>query len=278
MAIYTYNNDIHRFSLTEKIFRHYKNIQEKFKDSALFTFTILGSENEISKNLTLKYFESNAYIEFDQKNPKFKDNFYEMLGEKINLGIKISARNGTDIILWAGSNDYICVDFFEQIISFYKPDVPQIYGIDNFNNGKNAVFYTKYDGKRNHEKLMCLSCHKKFSYWWNGISDYCDRKKYKYCGGIIGINRKSLTLYPDILKKWSYDEGEIEEFILSRPEMEKFKGNNLFYMNIKSISNNDVTGYDTLKELNKKNTLNFNSFSEEFKKKFITEFYYFEKL
>lgn len=29
LAIYTYNNDIHRYTLTEKIFKHYKNISEK---------------------------------------------------------------------------------------------------------------------------------------------------------------------------------------------------------------------------------------------------------
>ena len=29
MAIYTYNKDIHKYNLTEKNFKHYKNIEEK---------------------------------------------------------------------------------------------------------------------------------------------------------------------------------------------------------------------------------------------------------
>ena len=118
LAIYTYNNDIHRYTLTEKIFKHYKNIQDKFKDLAEFSFTILGSENEISKNLTLKYFKSEEYFEFDQNHKSFKNDFYKMLGTKINTGMKISEQSKADILLWAGSNDYICFDFFELNCTF----------------------------------------------------------------------------------------------------------------------------------------------------------------
>jgi hypothetical protein len=278
LAIYTYNKNIHRYKLTKKIFKHYKNIQEKFKDLALFTFTILGSEKNISKNLVLKYFKSDEYIEFNQDNKIFKNDFYKMLGAKINKGINLSVKNNTDIVLWAGSNDYICFDFFERIINYHNTELPQIYGIDNYINGKNAVFLTNYDGNKNINKELCITCHPKFSYWWNGISDYCERKKYKYCGGIIGLNKKCLELYPDILSVWGYDEGAIEEYILKKPDINKFNSNNLFYMNIKTLSNNDITSFDTLKNYNKNTILKFGSFSNEFKKKFTKEFYYFNKL
>ena len=66
IAIYTYNKDIHRYKLTEKIFKHYKNIEDKFKDLAKFTFTIVGSENNLSRDLTLKYFKPEEYFEFQQ--------------------------------------------------------------------------------------------------------------------------------------------------------------------------------------------------------------------
>lgn len=278
LAIYTYNNDIHRYTLTEKIFKHYKNIQERFKDSALFTFTILGSENDISRNLSLKYFKTNAYIEFDQNDESFGNNFYKMLGKKISIGINLSAKNNPDILLWAGSNDYICFDFFKQIIEYYKPETPQIYGIDNYHNGNNAVFYTNYDGNRCVNKELCITCHSNKSYWWDGVSEYCGRKKFHYCGGIIGINRKCLRLYPDILSVWSYDEGGIEEYILKKPQIYKFNSKGLFYMNIKTLSESEINSFSKLLDLNKYHTLDFNNFSDEFKRKFIEEFKYFREL
>lgn len=278
LAIYTYNNDVHRFTLTEKIFKHYKNVQEKFKDLALFTFTILGSENEISKNLTLKYFKSEEYFEFDQNHTSLKNDFYKMLGTKINLGVNITAKNKPDILLWAGSNDYICFDFFEQIIKYYNPEVPQIYGIDNHKNGNNSVFFTHFDGNRHVNKDLCITCHKKLSYWWDGVSDYSGRKKYKYCGGIIGLNNKCLELYPDILSVWGYDEGAIEEYILKKPLIDKFNSKGLFYMNIKTLSKNEITSFEELKKLNKNNMLNFEVLSDEFKEKFTEEFNYFSNL
>ena len=278
LAIYTYNNDIHRYSLTEKIFKHYKNIQEKFKNLALFTFTILGSENKISQNLSLKYFKPEEYFEFDQNDKSFKNDFYKMLGAKINMGINKSLLNDPDILLWAGSNDYISFDFFKQIINYYKSDVPQIYGIDNYKNGNNVVFLTHFCGRQYLNKQICITCHKKLSYWWGGLSDYCDRKKFHYSGGIIGINKNCVNLYPDILSEWSYDEGQIEEFILKKPNIDKFNSQNVFYMNIKTVSNNEITSFGTLRNLNKNTTLNFNNFSREFKKKFTEEFNYFIKL
>jgi hypothetical protein len=278
LAIYTYNKDIHRYTLTEKIFKHYKNIQEKFKDSAEFSFTILGSENDISKNLSIKYFKSEEYFEFDQNDNSFKNDFYKMLGNKINTGMKISAKTESDILLWSGSNDYICFDFFEQIINYYNPEKPQIYGIDNYTNGNNSIFFTHFDGNRDIKNELCITCHKKISYWWDGISNYCNRKKYKYCGGIIGINKKCLTMYPDILSVWGYDEGAIEEYILKKPYIDKFNSKNLFYMNIKTLSKNEITSFEELKKLNKKNILNNNIFSDDFKEKFIKEFEYFVNL
>ena len=201
-----------------------------------------------------------------------------MLGNKINLGIHLSFKNNPNILLWAGSNDYICFDFFQQIIEKYNPLVPQIYGIDNYYNGNNAVFYTRFDANRYKENQMCMTCHNKMSYWWDGISDYCDRKKFKYCGGIIGINYTAFKEYPDILSVWSYDEGAIEEYILKK-SVEKFNGNQLFYINTKCVNDKDVTPYEELRKLNKDHILPFDKkFSDNFKEKFIKEFYYFEKL
>ena len=275
LAIYTYHIDIDRYHLTEKIFKHYKNIQEKFKFLALFTFKILGSENTISQNLSLKYFKPEEYFEFDQSQESFEKDFYKMLGTKINVGINKSLLNDPDILLWGGSNDYISFDFFEQIINYYKPDVPQIYGIDNYQNGKNAVFFTHFCGAKCLDNQPSITDNPNLSYWWDGVSNYYNREKFQYSGGILGINKNCFNLYPDILSVWSFDEGAIEEFILKKQNIDKFNSKNIFYMNIKSLSKNDITTYDTLKILNINNMLNFHNFSYEFQEKFREEFNYF---
>ncbi len=273
MAIYTYNKDIHRYNLTEKIFKHYKNIEEKFKDLAKFTFTIVGSEKDISRDLTLKYFKPEEYEEFDQNIKNFNNDFYTMLRAKIRYGMCISKKTNADILLWAGSNDYICFDFFKQIIDYYDPAKPQLYGISNYKNGNNAVFFTHYDGNRDINNLHCLTANNRTScYWWDGISDYCNRKKYNYCGGIIGINNKCDTLYSDIINNWTEDEGFVEEYVSKQNNIDVFVSQNCFYMNIKTISNSELNSFSSLRNLNKNNLLQFNNFSEEFKTKFIEEF------
>jgi hypothetical protein len=274
LAIYTYNNDIHRTNLTEKIFKHYMNIVEKFKDEIEFSFTILGSENDTSKMLSLKYFKFYEYIEYDQKSAIFGDDFYKMLACKIRYGMNVSKQKNTDIIFWGGSNDYICFDFFRQIIDYYNPKKPQIYGIDNYKNGNNAVFMTHYDGNKN----IKFGNDTELTYWWDGVSDYCGRQKYNYCGGIIGVNKQCCDMYPDILLNWNFDEGQVEEYILKKPNIDKFNSKNLFWMNIKTLNQTEITPFEILKKYNEKNILNFNYFSKEFKKKYIAEFNYFNKL
>lgn len=273
IAIYTYNKDIHRYNLTERIFKHYKNIEDKFKNLAKFTFTIVGSEKKISKDLTLKYFKSEEYEEFNQDIKPFNNDFYKMLRDKIRYGMSISKKNNADILLWAGSNDYICFDFFKQIIDYYDTTKPQLYGISNYKNRNNAVYFTHYDGNRDINNSHCLTANNKTTcYWWDGISNYCNREKYNYCGGIIGINNKCVELYPDIIHNWTEDEGFDEEYVSKKKDIDIFISQNCFYMNIKTVSKTELHSFTTLKELNNNNLLQFNNFSEEFKTKFIEEF------
>jgi hypothetical protein len=280
LAIYTYNKNVHRYNLTEKIFKHYKNIEEYFKKTALFSFTILGSEGDISRNLSLKYFKESEYFEFDQNYSGFTD-FMGMLTEKVRIGMQISTNIGADILFWAGSNDYICYDFFKQVIEYYDPEKPQIYGIDNFYNGKNAVFFTHYDASKDAEKKYCLTANNSdMCYWWNGLSNYEGREKYKYCGGIIGVNMKCVHLYPDIINNWNADEGQLEEYILSKPNIDKFTSTNVFYFNVKTLDNSEINTYKVLYNRNIKtnDVLYFVHFSQEFQNKFINEFNSFSKL
>jgi len=275
IPIYTYNKDIHRYNLTEKIFKHYKNIQNHFKEKAIFQFIILGSELDISRELTLKYFKEDEYYEFDQNDPKYNGDLKVMFNDKIKTGTMLMiSKKPFDINLCAGSNDYICYEFFEQIINYYNPDKPQIYGIDNYYNGKNAVFYCYYNGNPD-KKEKCLTTNTKnniLAYWWDGLSSYHGREKYKYCGGIIGGNFNYYTTYKDeILEKINYDEGIVEKNLLENTAADKFISKELFYINIKSPNNNDISTYKKLLFYNKDNTIKFEDLTEKTKEMFKNE-------
>lgn len=272
IAIFLYGGE--RLKLTELIFKHYINIKKKFKNIANFKFTILGSEKDLSKNLTLKYFSENEYFEFDQNNPKYnrvkkKKKLYTMLSDKINTGIKLASRYNDDIIFWAGSNDYVSQDFFEQIIEYYNPNNRQIYGITSFINGNNANFYSKYDEKKND-----FNIHDKVSFWFNGIHPG-NRKKFKYVGCIIGLNSKLLNENKDILEIWNCDEGYVEEYILNLENIDFFSSKNIFSWNIKTTTNNEVTSFDTLKTqyLNSSSIISFDDI--QYKNKINDEIKYF---
>jgi hypothetical protein len=208
----------------------------------------LGSEKDLSKNLTLKYFSENEYFEFDQNKNEYgeykigyNNNFLKMLSDKINMGIKLASRDADDIIFWAGSNDYISSDFFEQVINYYNPNNRQIYGITNFLNGNNINFYSCYDEINN-------NINSNVSFWWNGEHPK-KRKKYKYIGCIIGLNFKLYNENKDIFEIWNYDEGYVEEYILNLPNIDFFSSENIFSWNIKTKSQNEITCFNSLKKI-----------------------------
>lgn len=277
MAIFLYGGE--RLKLTELIFKHYINIKIKFKNIANFKFTIVGSEKELSKNLTLKYFSENEYFEFDQNKPEYgkykigyNANFLKMLGDKINMGIKLASRDNDDIIFWAGSNDYISADFFEQVINYYNPNNRQIYGITNFLNGNNTNFYSCYDEENNN-----LNINNNESFWWNGIHPF-SRKKYKYIGCIIGLNSKLYNENKDIFEIWNYDEGFVEEYILNLSNIDFFISKNVFSWNIKTKSNNEITSFKSLKKHYIKSSLILNYNEIQHKNKIENEFNYVVEL
>jgi len=145
IPIFTNGSEI-RYKLTEKIFKHFKRTQELLKlENIIMTFTILGSEKELSKDLTLKYFNESEYFEFDQSIYNCSNLVYDkntplhyLLTDKFREGFKQSFLKNPNISLLCGSNDYVCVDFFRQVSSFYirKPNDKEMYGIDNYYNGK----------------------------------------------------------------------------------------------------------------------------------------------
>jgi hypothetical protein len=275
IAIFLYGGE--RLKLTELIFKHYYNIKKKFENIANFKFTILGSEKDLSRNLTLKYFNEDEYFEFDQNkleygeyNIGYNNNFLKMLSDKIKMGIKLASRYNDDIIFWAGSNDYISSDFFKQVINYYNPDNRQIYGITNYLNGNNVNFYSKYDESNNN-----LNIHSNESFWWNGVHPKC-RVKYKYIGCIIGLNYRLYSENIDIFEIWNYDEGNVEEYILNLQNIDFFSSKNIFSWNIKTSSNNDISSFKTLKKCYLQNNSIINIANITHKDKINDEFKYVE--
>jgi len=280
IPIFTNGSEI-RYKLTEKIFKHFKRTQELLKlENIIMTFTILGSEKELSKDLTLKYFNESEYFEFDQSiyncsNLLYNKNtpLHYLLTDKFREGFKQSFLKNPNISLLCGSNDYVCVDFFRQVSSFYirKPNDKEMYGIDNYYNGKNIHMFTIFDDNT-------LGIGDKNSFYWDGIQQ-APREKFKYCAGIIGFNdnlynNHKQELLTDIIEA---DEGIIEEKGLSLPGVKKFTSIECFYFNIKTSDNSDITSFDILKQylsgklkyldFNKKMQDNISTEIKEFNKK-----------
>jgi hypothetical protein len=268
IPIYTYYSDKTRYNLTKKILKHYNNIRNKFVDFINLTFTILGSENEISKNLTLEYMNEDEYFEFDQNNPVFNNDFWGMFASKINTGINISRNKNPDIIFCAGSNDYISFNFFEQIINYFDINKKQIYGIDNYIKGNNICIINNFDNENN--KLLIEK-----SFIWNGKHIKL-REQFNYSGSIIGINRKTYIEHDDIMKIWSFDEGGVEEYILNKDNIDKFQSENIISFNTKS--NNDLNTYEGLKYNLRDFIINFEDLDSDTNLKINEELIYYNNL
>lgn len=262
ILIYLYGPNSVRYQLTEKMFQHYHTMQEMFRDYAKFTFTIVGSENDLSRTLSSKYFPSNSYYEFDQNNmskisdPNYVDATpfkYEQIRRKVNFGMRTAytkARDDSpvDIIFWVGSNDYISLSFWRQVIEDYNPVTLKWYGLTTFFQGHNVCYFTQYDGKFMLERTGTVP------FFSNGKQPL-QRRKLNYIGPVNGVTRSAIDLYPSILDFWNHDEGRVEEYVLnvsmSNPNPEErihgFQSDECFSMNIKaSTGDQDVTTWKSL--------------------------------
>jgi hypothetical protein len=261
ILIYMYGQNTTRYRLTEKIFIHYKNIQHYFRHYASFSFTIIGSENDLSRDLSTKYFPPDCYYEVNQSAPSpdatyVPDNTiprkYEIIRKKVNYGMKTAySKDKYDIILWAGSNDYISLNFFRQMIEDYNPNTMKLYGLTSYFQGKNVDFFTQYDG------VNLWNRHHSSSFFHNGKQP--SRMKFKYIGGILGVTRSVFDKHPILLSVWHHDEGLLEHYITtvlnkgvvdSHNLIHEFEPSECFFMNIKTMSHGgqqDVTSFKYLK-------------------------------
>ena len=257
ILIYLYGPNSNRYQLTEKFFAHYKQMQHMFREYANFTFTIVGSENEMSRSLTSKYFPEDSYYEFDQDNmtavedPLYEPVVppeYEKIRRKVNFGMRTAytkdrGENSTlDIIFWVGSNDYISLSFWRQVIADYNPAVMKWYGLTTYFDGRNACFFTQFDG------VSMKSRQNDLTFFYNGKQpDH--RLRFKYIGPVNGVTRSALDAHPDILDFFNHDEGYDEEYVLNITNIHPFESHECFSMNIKGTDNTkqDVTPWKVLR-------------------------------
>ena len=162
-----------------------------------------------------------------------------MFHNKMQFGINTSNNKNPDILLCAGSNDFIPQQFFIDIINNYNPTKPQVYGIDNYHNGKNCIFFSKYDIAK--EEFIPEN-----AFWWDGVSNFAGREIYKYTGGIIGVNRNLIINNKELINTWGYDEGETEKQALKTVNVDKFNSKNMYFFNVKTVNDKDL---NTLKQL-----------------------------
>ena len=234
---------------------YYKKLSIYFRVNNIcnITFTFIGSEGEESLNIIRNIFTEYeaTYHEFDQSNclnclNMHNPIFSNMLTNKFKFAYEMSFLKNPDVVLLNGSNDFVSYNYFQQITNFYNPNEKQLYGIDNYNNGNNFVFFSKKNFFNNDD--IDLSKNKDNYFLWNGVSNVANRIEYNFCGGSIGFNKHLYNCNKDfILEKCiSFDEGLIEKTIMSIYNCVKFNSKNVLYVNLKTNSNTELNTYTSL--------------------------------
>jgi len=222
-----------RHNLTKKILKHYSNVKKTFSDRAFITFTIVGSEDIVSKQLVSDTLGIENYYEFTQLNNISK---LDMLAEKYKFGRIISLAKTPDVAFLAGSNDFIPYLFFEGVITNFSPIIPQVYGIGSREFSNSLVMISKYDDCNNR-----MSDIPDERFLWDGIYRH-NSDNHNFCGGIIGINKISY-LKDGMASFWHWNEGTIEKLCCNF-DITPIKIPNIYYFNPKHP--NDINPWEFL--------------------------------
>jgi hypothetical protein len=283
------DKDSTRYLITKKIFKHYKNIKQHFQEKAYITFTCLGSEFLMSKELVVDTLGIESYYDFEQTPyNKFDAAFYEMLYNKVKTSFKISISKSPDITFFAGSNDFIPFDFFEQVISSFHSTTPQIYGIGNNQFANGCVFMVDYDGGTldfedgyywdgiYHHGYF----ESPYTYYWDGVRhDGYFESPYNYCSGIIGINKLAYLKY-NVADNWGYDERKNELMCYETGDIKHASIKNAYYLNIKNKQGNDISNFNEAKQIHiNTNVANLeDKITDTMKKQILSDIEYFNNL
>mmetsp|Transcript_19106 Transcript_19106/g.31980 ORF Transcript_19106/g.31980 Transcript_19106/m.31980 type:complete len:358 (-) Transcript_19106:167-1240(-) len=283
ILIYTYGKSSIRYKLTEKIFMHYRNIQLMFQEFSQFSFTIVGSEKEVSRNLSDTYFPEDSYLEYFQPliTREMKHGPYKMcsiITKKVQAGMNYSFHHkDSDIMMWAGSNDYVSFNFWRQMIESYDPTRMAMFGIQTYDNSRSIIFYTKFDGHRIFNRTS------EITYWQSGEQGGPRYNRYHFIGGVIGVTTNFIAKYPTKIFKWNYDEGEVERHFIrtakrAQDNMKIHLAKEVAFMNIKVDNGHEISSLENLKLGNSKFTVPMSNLSDSFLQRFDQEFKLFDDL
>lgn len=159
---YCYSED--RTIITKKNFIHYNKVKHELLNHNIdLKIIAVGSEGILSKTLASKYLHDSIYIEHNQSSPyKVKKN---ILSQKFQRCITEARKYPADIVLLAGSNDFISTNFFIELKNI-KEDIFFV-GIGNGDDGG----------------VNLLNSYNHTYFWTDG--NY-KNSNIKLCGGIIG--------------------------------------------------------------------------------------------
>ena len=254
IPFYTWNGDKDRTKITEKIFKNKKNVQLEYKHNIEFTFILVGSETDLSKDLAEKYF-GDSYYEFEQDSneellerkgktelcdisPEVNPPIFKVLSTKINYGIALARKTDFDVLLIAGSNDYVDSLFFQNLLKNYNTNIPQLYGISNTMNGNNICCILPYSCDID----LIITDDTPVWHGYNTISAHSQHTYSIYLGGLIGFNRILNNEYQELVNNANGSETDFEmDCIKEIPNLMRVKTNNLVSLNIKSNSGADLT-------------------------------------
>ncbi len=116
IPIFLISQNHEKYIITEKSFKYYLHLKNLFKNELIMDFTIIGSEDSLSRELTLKYFNNiNSYIEFNQGNINYFNRgpgttLNTVVGNKIKTGYDICRGHNPDMIIFIKSNHFISYD------------------------------------------------------------------------------------------------------------------------------------------------------------------------
>jgi len=124
ISIYVISPNSDKYMITEKSFKYLKYLQDIFKNNknkSIISFLIIGSEKDLSKNLTLKYFSKYEYIEFDQGDINYfnrgnKGDLNTVTGKKAKYGYEICKKRNPDLIILMKNNHFISQEWINEVI------------------------------------------------------------------------------------------------------------------------------------------------------------------
>lgn len=152
ISIFVINKDSDKYMITEKSFKYLKYLKDLFKckkNPSIISFLIVGSEKDLSKNLTLKYFEKNEYVEFDQCGINYfnrgkRGELNTVTGKKTKYGYEICKKSNPDLIILMKNNHFISQEWINEVIYHLERNSNSkfFYGI-GYNGNLNIVAQLK---------------------------------------------------------------------------------------------------------------------------------------